>query len=73
MGLRTILAELRRRGVLKAAAAYAVIGWLALQVLSLLFENFDAPVWVIKVVTTLVILGFPVACPNRSPSRGPQV
>jgi len=62
MGLRTILAELRRRGVLKAAAAYAVIGWLALQVLSLLFDNFDAPVWVIKVVTTLVILGFPVAC-----------
>jgi TolB-like protein len=57
-----LLAELRRRGVLKVAVAYAAIGWVALQVLSLLFDNFDAPGWVIKVITTLVILGFPVAC-----------
>jgi TolB-like protein len=48
--------------VLKVAAAYAAIGWVALQGLSLLFQSFDAPGWVIKVVTTLVILGFPVAC-----------
>nr|MCU0257104.1 hypothetical protein [Vicinamibacterales bacterium] len=58
----SFLTELRRRGVLKVAVAYAAIGWVLLQVLSLLFENFDAPGWVIKVVTTLVILGFPVAC-----------
>jgi TolB-like protein/Tfp pilus assembly protein PilF len=62
MNPTTWLAELRRRGVLKVALAYAAIGWVALQVLSLLFDNFDAPGWVIKVVTTLVILGFPVAC-----------
>ena len=62
MSLRGVLAELRQRGVLKVAAAYAAIGWVALQGLSLLFQSFDAPGWVIKVVTTLVILGFPVAC-----------
>ena len=62
MGLRGVLAELRHRGVLKVAAAYAAIGWVALQGLSLLFQSFGAPGWVIKVVTTLVILGFPVAC-----------
>ncbi len=62
MGFRGILAELRHRGVLKVAVAYAAIGWVALQSLSLLFQNFDAPDWVIKVVTTLVILGFPIAC-----------
>jgi TolB-like protein len=62
MSLRGVLAELRHRGVLKVAAAYAAIGWVALQGLSLLFQSFDAPGWVIKVVTTLVILGFPVAC-----------
>jgi TolB-like protein/Tfp pilus assembly protein PilF len=62
MSTRTLLTELRRRGVLKVAVAYAAIGWVLLQVLSLLFDNFDAPGWVIKVVTTLVILGFPVAC-----------
>jgi len=62
MSLRTFLAELRRRGVIKVAAAYAVIGWVALQVLSLLFDNFGAPGWVLKVTTTFVLIGFPVAC-----------
>jgi len=62
MSLKEFLSELRRRGVLKTAAAYLAIGWVALEGLSLLFQNFDAPGWVIKVVTTLVILGFPVAC-----------
>jgi len=62
MSLRGVLAELRQRGVLKVAAAYAAIGWVALQGLSLLFQSFDAPGWVIKVVTTLVIFGLPVAC-----------
>ena len=62
MSPATWLAELRRRGVLKVAVAYAAIGWVLLQVLSLLFDNFDAPGWVIKVITTLVLLGFPVAC-----------
>jgi adenylate cyclase len=62
MSTRSVLAELRRRGVIKVAIAYAAIAWVLLQVLSLLFDNFEAPGWVIKVVTTLVILGFPVAC-----------
>ena len=53
---------MRRRGVLKEAAAYAVIGWFALQALSLLFENFGAPGWVPKFTTTFVLVGFPVAC-----------
>jgi len=47
MSLRTILTELRHRGVLKVAATYAAIGWVLLEVLSVLFENFDAPDWVL--------------------------
>jgi len=62
MSLRTILAELRQRGVLKVAAAYAAIGWVLLEVLSVLFQNFGAPDWVLKVTTTLILVGFPVAC-----------
>jgi len=62
MSLKEFLSELRRRGVLKTAAAYLAIGWVVLEGLSLLFQNFDAPGWVIKVVTSLIILGFPVAC-----------
>ena len=62
MSLRTILTELRHRGALKVAAAYAAIGWVVLEVLSVLFENFGAPDWVLKVTTTLILIGFPVAC-----------
>ena len=62
MSLRGVLAELRHRGVLKVATVYAAIGWIALQVLSLLLQNFGAPDWVIKVTTTFVLIGFPVAC-----------
>jgi TolB-like protein/Flp pilus assembly protein TadD len=62
VSLRTILAELRHRGVFKVAAAYAAIGWVLLEVLSVLFQNFGAPDWIVKVATTLILAGFPVAC-----------
>lgn len=62
MSLRTILAELQHRGVFKVAAAYAAIGWVLLEVLSVLFQNFGAPDWIVKVATTLILAGFPVAC-----------
>ena len=62
MNLRGFLAELRHRGVYKTAAYYAAIAWLLLEVLSVVFQNFGAPAWVFKVITTLFLLGFPVAC-----------
>jgi adenylate cyclase len=62
VSLRGILAELRDRGVLKAGAAYAAIGWVALEVLSVVGENLGAPGWVLKVITILILIGFPVAC-----------
>ena len=62
MSLRGIWAELRDRGVLKAGAAYAAVGWVALEVFSVVFENLGAPGWVLKGITTLILIGFPVAC-----------
>ena len=62
MSPTTWLAELRRRGVLKVAAGYLAIGWLLLQAVSLLFQNFGAPAWALKAFTTVVVIGFPVAC-----------
>lgn len=62
MGLRTLLAELRHRGVLKVATGYLATGWVVTEGVSILFQNFEAPNWVLKVFSTLVILGFPVAC-----------
>ena len=62
MSLRGVWAELRDRGVLKAGAAYAAVGWVALEVFSVVFENLGAPGWVLKGITTLILIGFPVAC-----------
>ena len=62
MSLRGFLAELRRRRVYRTAAVYAAIAWLLLEVLSVVFQNFGAPAWVFKVITTVLLLGFPVAC-----------
>jgi adenylate cyclase len=54
-------AELKRRNVVKVGIAYCAAGWVAVQVASVLFPLFGAPAWILKVVTTLVILGFPLA------------
>jgi adenylate cyclase len=62
MSLKGFATELLRRGVLKAAAAYGAIAWLLLEGLSLAFQNFGAPGWVLKVLTTVFLVGFPVAC-----------
>ena len=62
MSLRGFFKELRRRHVFKVAVAYTGIGIVLLEVLTHLFHNFEAPHWVLKVITTLLIVGLPVAC-----------
>ncbi len=53
--------ELKRRNVYKVAVAYAVVGWLVIQVGSTVLPMFHAPEWVPQTVVVLVLLGFPVA------------
>lgn len=60
--MRPFLAQLRQRNVFRVATAYIVVGWVILEFGSLTFDNFGAPEWVIKVFSSLVFLGFPVAC-----------
>jgi TolB-like protein/TPR repeat protein len=60
--MRNLLAEMRQRSVFRVATAYIVAGWVILEFGSLLFDNFGAPDWVFKVFTTVIFLGFPVAC-----------
>lgn len=62
MSLRGFLKELHRRNVFKVAVAYTAAAVVVLEVLTHLFHNFEAPHWVLKVVTTLLILGLPIAC-----------
>lgn len=50
--------ELKRRNVLRVAAAYTVVGWLLTEVLTTLLPAFGAPGWVSKAVMLVFALGF---------------
>ena len=56
-----LIAELRRRNVIRVAIAYAVFAWLLAQVADLAFDTFGAPGWVPKSVLFVLLLGFPLA------------
>ena len=57
----TFLAELKRRNVYKVAAAYAVVGWLLIQVATQVFPFFEIPNWAVRLVVLAIIIGFPIA------------
>jgi TolB-like protein/Flp pilus assembly protein TadD len=52
---------LKRRNVYKVAVAYAVVGWLVIQVSSTVLPTFHAPEWVVQTLVVLVAIGFPIA------------
>src|SRR6184192_4025442 len=54
-------AELKRRNVYKVAVAYAVVGWLVMQVASTVVPALHLPDSITTVVVVLVLLGFPIA------------
>jgi len=56
-----LFAELRKRNVLRVAAAYCVVGWLVAQVADLAADNFGAPEWVMRMLLVVLLLGLPVA------------
>lgn len=61
MARHGFLGELRHRRIFRVGAAYVVCAWLVLQLAALIFPLFNAPGWTIKVVLTLLVLGFPLA------------
>jgi TolB-like protein len=61
MNERNFFAELKRRNVYKVAVAYAIVGWLVIQVASIILPTFHAPEWVLQTIVILVALGFPIA------------
>jgi TolB-like protein/cytochrome c-type biogenesis protein CcmH/NrfG len=54
-------AELKRRNVYKVAVAYAVVGWLLVQVATQVFPFFEIPNWVVRLVVLAIVIGFPIA------------
>jgi len=54
-------AELKRRNVYKVAVAYAIVGWLVVQIATQVFPFLEIPNWVVRLVIALVTIGFPIA------------
>ena len=60
MNLKNYIAELKRRNVFKASAAYLIVAWLVIQVASTVLPAFEAPPFVMKVLLFLLGIGFPI-------------
>ena len=60
-GRLSLWAELKNRNVVRVGIAYAVVGWLMIQVADVILSTFVAPAWVMQLIVSGIILGFPVA------------
>jgi TolB-like protein len=56
-----LFAELKRRNVYKVAVAYAVVGWLLVQVATQVFPFFEIPNWAVRLIVLAIVIGFPIA------------
>ena len=52
-----LISELKRRNVIRVAAAYVVIGWLLLQVADTLTPALHLPDWILSAIALVLILG----------------
>lgn len=53
--------ELKRRNVFRVGIAYSVTSWVLIQALDIFLPTFGAPEWVMKIVSIVILAGFPVA------------
>jgi len=59
--MTSFFGELKRRNVVKVAVAYAIVGWVLIEVTTTVLPTFEAPAWVLQTITFVIILGFPLA------------
>ena len=57
----SLFKELKRRNVIRVAAAYLIIGWLLAQVSATLESALHMPEWFDTMVVTVMLIGFPIA------------
>ena len=57
----SIVSELRRRQVFRAAAWYGGLAWLAVEVADTVFPRFGLPEWSVRAVIVAAVLGLPLA------------
>ncbi len=61
MNQRNFFGELKRRNVYKVAVAYAIVGWLVMQIAATVVPALHLSDAITSAVVLLVILGFPIA------------
>src|SRR5436853_3016408 len=59
--MNNFFSELKRRNVYKVAVAYAVVGWLLVQVTTQVFPIFEIPNWASRLIVLAIFIGFPIA------------
>src|SRR5438093_3644937 len=57
----SFFAELKRRNVYKVAVAYAIVGWLLVQVATQVFPFFEIPNWAVRLIVLAIVIGFPIS------------
>ena len=61
MNIKNLISELKRRNVFKVATAYAIAGWLIIQVMATISPQLGFPEWIAPFFTVAVLVGFPLA------------
>jgi TolB-like protein/Tfp pilus assembly protein PilF len=61
MKIDNFFSELKRRNVYKIAVAYAIVGWLLVQVATQVFPFFEIPNWAVRLIVLVIVIGFPIA------------
>ncbi len=61
MNISKFIEELKRRNVFKVAVAYAIAGWLIIQIVTVIEAPLNIPDWFDTVVIVFVGIGFPLA------------
>src|SRR5215471_16999257 len=55
----SLIAELKRRNVFKASAAYLALGWVVVQVTATVVPALNLPATAVPIVTWIGVVGFP--------------
>src|SRR5258708_29265477 len=61
MKIDNFFVELKRRNVYKVAVAYAVVGWLLIEIATQVFPFFEIRNWAVRLVVLAIVIGFPIA------------
>lgn len=57
----SFLEELKRRNVYRVGVAYAIVGWMTVQVVSVFAPALRLPEWIVSLVALIAVVGFPIA------------